>query len=197
MRKSFFPILLIVALAAPPVLCAQASQSAYHWSVPNFALYGGYSYVFRPYDRNSTNVFSGGMQGWDTALTVPLPFVGNWLDAKGDVSGFYRNDFPDFHPRDYFFLFGPQVQVHLGGSTLFADGLVGSSHLNSNAIPDLKSNNTLAVSAGAGIDIGFTRDFAWRLKGDFYNTRYASTNNNVHEIVNSNWRLATGPVLRW
>jgi opacity protein-like surface antigen len=190
-----FSLLLLLALAIPTGLSAQVRADKR--GVPGFELYGGYSYVFRPYDHTQTNPFTGGMNGWDASLKVPLPIFGSWLGAKGEVSGNYRNDGPNFNPNSYFFLLGPQVSVHLGRSTVFIDGLVGSAHLNNSALPNLKSDSTLAVAAGGGIDIGLSRNLAWRLGADYYNTNYQSTDANVHEIINSNARATTGLVLRF
>ena len=188
-------LLLLPALAAPACLSAQTTPV--HEPIPGFELYGGYSYVFRSYNDTLTNPVSGGMNGWDASLKVPLPIFGSWLGIKGDVSGSYRNNSPNFNPRSYFFLLGPQVSIHLGKSTLFAHGLVGSAHLNQDAIPSLKSDNTFAVAVGGGLDVGITRHWAWRITGDFYNTNYQSTDTNIKEIVNSNGRVSTGPVLRF
>jgi len=80
---------------------------------------------------------------------------------------------------------------------VFVHGLVGSAHLNASALPELKSDNTFAVAVGGGIDIGLSRNFAWRVAADYYNTNYQTTNNNVNEIANSNGRISTGPVLRF
>ena len=194
-QKLLFLLLLLPALAAPA--CLSAQPTPFRQPAPNFELYGGYSYVFRPYDHTQTNPFSGGMNGWDASLKVPVPIFGSWLGVKGDVSGSYRNDSPNFNPHSYFFLLGPQVSIHIGKSTLFAHGLVGSAHLNQEAIPSLKSDNTLAVAVGGGLDVGLSRNWAWRVTGDFYNTNYQSTDTNVHEIVNSNGRVSTGLVLRF
>lgn len=192
------PFLLLLAtslLAVPASLSAQIAPV--RDPAPGFELYGGYSYVFRPYDHTNQNPFTGGMQGWDASLRVPAPIFGSWLGIKGDVSGSYRSDQPDFNPHSYFFLLGPQVSIHLGKSTVFADGLVGSAHLNNSALPDLKSDSTFAVAVGGGVDLGLTRALAWRVSLDYYNTNYQSTNNNISEITNSNARISTGPVLRF
>jgi len=194
-QKVLFLLLLISALASPSFVCAQTIPD--HYTPPAFELYGGYSYVFRTYDHTQLNPFTGGMNGWDASLRVPVPIFGSWLGIKGDVSGTYRNDSPNFNPHAYFFLLGPQVSFHMGKSTLFVHGLVGSAHLNQEAIPSLKSDNTLAVAVGGGLDVGLTRHWAWRVTGDFYNTNYQSTDTNVKEIVNSNGRVSTGPVLRF
>jgi hypothetical protein len=75
--------------------------------------------------------------------------------------------------------------------------MVGSAHLSNSALPNLRSDNSFAVAVGAGLDAGFSRWFAWRITGDYYNTRYKATNDNFGEITNSNGRISTGPVIRF
>ncbi len=75
--------------------------------------------------------------------------------------------------------------------------MVGSAHLTSSALPNIKSDNTFAVAVGAGLDIGVSRWLAWRVTGDYYNTHYQATDRNFNEIINSNGRISTGPVLRF
>jgi opacity protein-like surface antigen len=194
-RKFFCLQLLSSALAVPACLHAQSAPQ--HTPVPNFELYGGYSYVFRTTNPTSTTVATDGQYGWDASLKIPL--LGSFLGIKGDVSGGYLDGTsnPDFNPKAYYFLLGPQVGVHLGRSTVFVHGLVGSAHLTQDVIPPLKSNNAFAVAVGGGLDAGFSRNLAWRVTGDFYNTNYKSTSKNVKEILNSNGRIATGPVFRF
>ncbi len=193
-RKLLFPLLLLTTLAVPASLNAQATYSE-HRPVPNLELYGGYSYVFRTYNPNSTSYAVSGRNGWDASLKVPI--LGSFLGIKGDVTGTYLNGEPHFNPKAYFFLLGPQVSFHLGKSTLFAHGMVGSAHVTENALPNLRSDNTFAVAVGAGLDVGISRNLAWRFTGDFYNTHYKATDRNVSEVLNSNGRVSTGPVLRF
>jgi hypothetical protein len=195
MFHKFLFLFLIASVSVPVSLSAQAAPA--HRSAPGFELYGGYSYLLRPYDRTQSNPVSGGMNGWDASLLVPLPVFGSWLGVKGDVSGSYRSDQFNFNPHSYFFLAGPQISLHLGRSTVFVHGMIGSSHLNDGVIPSLKSNSTFAVAAGGGLDIGLSRHLAWRLTGDFYNTNFQSNDIQIHQIVNSNGRVSTGPVLRF
>ena len=195
LQKLFLSFLLISALAAPASLSAQNRIN--EGPPPKFELYGGFSRLLLPYDHTQANPFSGGANGWDASLRIPLPVVGRWLGIKGDVSGDYRNDGPNFNPHSYFFLAGPQLSAHFGRSTLFVHGLVGSAHLNQQVIPSLKSGSTFAMAAGAGLDVGITRALAWRITGDFYNTNFKSSDVTVKGIVNSNGRVSTGPVLRF
>ena len=198
MRLRIFSSAILAALAA--AICvspvsANAQSSAEAGGPPNFDLYGGYSYVFRTYNPTTTSVSTSGMNGWDASAKAPV--LGSFLGIKGDVSGFYRNDSPNFNPHTYFFLIGPQVGVHFGRNTLFAHGMVGSAHLTSSALPNLKSDNTFAAAVGGGLDVGISRNLAWRVTGDYYNTHYTATNQNFNEIINSNGRISTGPVLRF
>ena len=195
-QKLLFLLLFISAFAAPAAISAQM-RTINEAPPGNFELYGGYSYIFLPYDRTNTNPFSGGMNGWDASLRVPVPVVGRWLGIKGDVSGNYRNDGPNFNPHSYFFLAGPQLSVHFKRSTLFVHGMVGSSHLDQQVIPSLKSGNTFAMAVGGGVDMGISRALAWRVSGDFYNTHFQSSNATIQGIVNSNGRFTTGLVLRF
>jgi hypothetical protein len=196
-RKLILPLLMFAtALAIPAGLGAQARPDTRHFGgTPNFELYGGYSYVFKTYNPSTFNTSTSGMNGWDASFKVPV--FGSFLGIKGDVSGFYKHDQPNFSPKAYFFLLGPQVSVHLGRSTLFAHGMVGSAHVSNRALPNLRSDNSFAVAVGAGLDAGFSRWFAWRITGDYYNTNYKATDRNFNEIVNSNGRISTGPVIRF
>lgn len=196
-RKLLFSLLLFPVLATSAgIVCAQ-TRPINEGPPPKFELYGGYSDILRPYDHTRSNPFTGAMNGWDASLRVPVPGFGRWLGIKGDVSGNYRNDGPNFNPHSYFFLVGPQLSLHIHRSTLFVHGMVGSSHLNENVIPSLKSGNTFAMAAGGGLDLGITRALAWRVTGDFYNTNFQSSDATVKGIVNSNGRVSTGLVLRF
>lgn len=195
MLRRFLPLLALGLAAAAPALVAAQSHSDANGRVPNVDLYAGYSYVFNTYNPTSTSYSVSGMNGWDASLKIPL--LGQFLGIKGDVSGFYRNDSPQFNPKAYFFLVGPQVGFHMGKSTLFAHGMVGSAHLTSSALPNITSDNSFAVAVGGGLDVGVARWLAWRVTGDFYNTHYKATNQNFNQITNSNGRVSTGPVLRF
>lgn len=197
-RKLSSVILLIASAAMPASIAAQHSVPNYS-PTPNWDLYGGYSFVSSGFGSPPGTLRTHGMSGWDVSLKVPL--FSSWLGIKGDVSGIYNTDnSPDFNPRAYYFLFGPQVSIPLGRSRLFVHGLVGSANLSDNALPSLRSSNDLAVAVGAGFDAGIGRRFAWRFAGDYYNTHWhqtSTTDSTVSEILNSNGRITTGPVIRF
>jgi hypothetical protein len=196
LRKLIRLLMAFAGLFASASLSAQSRQSGYF--TPPFELYGGYSYIFVPYDNTSQTPISGGMNGWDSSLRVPLPFVPQWLGAKGDVSGGYRSDNSlDLNPRAYFFLLGPQITAHIANSTLWVHGLAGSAHLNNSALPSLTNNSTFAMALGGGVDLGLGHRLAWRVSLDYYNTHFHSSDNAVNQIANSNGRVTTGPVFRF
>jgi opacity protein-like surface antigen len=201
MERKLFPLLLLTSALALPAGMRAQNTAPNHEPVPPFEFYGGYSYVFSETHNATTNVITtSGLPGWDASLKVPVPLLPKWIGVKGDVSGSYYNsdnNNPDFNPKSYYFLLGPQVSTHLGRSTVFLHGLVGSAHVSQNALPNLRSSNTFAVAVGAGLDAGFSRHWAWRVTGDYYNTHYHATDQNVREILNSHGRIATGPVLRF
>jgi len=197
-RKILYLTMFASVAAVPTALYAQSHyDTRYGGGTPNFELYGGYSYVFRTFNPTSNSVAFAGRNGWDASLKVPI--FGAGLCIKGDVSGSYLNDHldPNLNVRAITFMLGPQVGVHLGRSTLFAHGMVGSAHLTDKPLPDLRSDTTFAVAVGAGLDLGISRNFAWRITGDYFNTHYHATDQNIREILNSNGRISTGPVLRF
>lgn len=179
------------------MLAQSSPDTHYGGGAPNFELYGGYSYVFRTFNPTSNSTAVTGRNGWDASFKVPV--FGSFLGVKGDVSGSYLNDDldPNLKPKSLIFLLGPQVSVHLGKSSVFAHGMVGSAHLTQKPLPDLRSDNTFAVAVGAGLDLGLSRNLAWRITGDYFNTHYQATDQNIREILNSNGRVSTGPVLRF
>lgn len=198
--KVFSFFLLAAAVCMSVTLNAQVPGL----DTPNYELYGGYSYVFSGNDNFNTNqIVTNGAPGWDTSFKIPI--LGAFLGIKGDVSGTYlKNEQPNFHPQEYFFMAGPQVGIHLGRSTLFAHGMVGSSHLTQQAVPSFNPGTSLAIAAGGGLDAGFSRHWAWRITGDFYNTHFKtpkasslSAKSVVNEVSNSDGRVATGPVFRF
>jgi hypothetical protein len=197
LRKFFFLVAAIAPFCVPATMHPQSRQSGY--GTPPFELYGGYSYIFKPYDSTSQTPIGGGMNGWDSSLRVPLPFMPAWLGVKGDVSGGYRSDGSlDLNPHTYFFLLGPQITAHLGRSTLWVHGLAGSAHLNNAALPSLTSNSTFALALGGGFDYAIARrQLAWRVSLDYYNTHFHSADSAVQQIANSNGRVTTGPVFRF
>ncbi len=199
MFRKIYPLILLTSSLAIPAGIQAQEMKPNHMPTPNFDLYGGYSYVFTEHGAPPGTITTSGSNGWDAALKVPL--FTPWLGIKGDVSGVYNNDnSPNFNSKTIYFLFGPQVSAHFGRTTLFAHGMVGSAHLSDNALPSLRSSNSLATAVGGGLDAGIGRFFAWRVTGDYYNTHFhqtSTTDATVSEILNSKGRISTGPIFRF
>jgi hypothetical protein len=85
------------------------------------------------------------------------------------------------------YLFGPRVGVPLGKFRPFAEFLIGAGQVNVSEGP---SDTSFATAFGGGFDYRILRPFAWRLQGDYVQTRFlGDTQNNV--------RISTGIVFRF
>ncbi len=188
MSRRFLSLLACTILFALPV-CGSAQLNKPKPGVPNFDLYGGYSYVFNSF----YSVNSGGMSGWDAAFKVPV--WRSFFGIKGDVSGYKKTGALDIGTKNMFILVGPQVGMHISTSTVFLHGMVGSAHLTNDATSN--SHNSFALAIGAGLDAGMSRRLAWRVNGDFYNTHFHNSSDNIAEVKNSTGRFSTGPVFRF
>jgi peptidoglycan-associated lipoprotein len=190
-RRSLSFVALTLLIVAPVCTRAQFHPHSKQPGVPNIDLYGGYSYVFNSF----YNVNGGGMSGWDASLKFPI--WRSFLGIKGDVSGFNKKGPLDLNTKNKFFLVGPQVGMHISTSTVFVHGLIGAAHLANTITGSSKSDSSFAVAMGAGLDAGMSRHLAWRVTGDFYNTHFQKSNDNIGEIRNSTGRFSTGPVFRF
>jgi opacity protein-like surface antigen len=86
------------------------------------------------------------------------------------------------------FLFGPRVSFSVGKFRPFAEALFGGAHVDANN--GVGSDNSFATALGGGLDYKIIKPIAWRLQGDYVQTRfYGTTQNNV--------RISTGIVLRF
>jgi hypothetical protein len=189
MRKSLliaFTLLCFTGLAA-----AQIPTSG--------NVFFGYSYVntdLSPAGRNSTN-------GWEASVEGKvLPFIG----IAADLSAYYGSEnvaFPTACPvsipncnativvnvgtAEHNYLFGPRVSISVSKFRPFAEALVGAGHINAHAAG---SDTSFATAIGGGLDYRLFRILAWRLQGDYLQTRFFSrTQNNV--------RISTGIVVRF
>jgi opacity protein-like surface antigen len=86
------------------------------------------------------------------------------------------------------FLFGPRVSVSVSKFRPFAEALFGAAHVNANN--NVGSDTSFATALGGGLDYKLIPLLAWRLQGDYVQTRlFSATQNNV--------RISTGIVLRF
>lgn len=190
---------------APAVffVCVGVSSFVQAQSVPSTEapssrpmLFVGYSYLFRNYVHTQLNPVTGGMNGWDAAVSVPRVFPGR-LGLVGDFSGHFQTS-GYFTPQIFFFAAGPEYSAGLGRSRLYAHGLVGAMAASSDVIAQTSSHNVLVYAAGAGLDHPLSSRLSWRFNFDLFFGGFSSSDTNqISEIVNTNPRVSTGPVIHF
>jgi hypothetical protein len=193
MRPLVLPLLFLSALAG--MVDAQ---------VPSGNVFFGYSYYsadLSPYlnannsSRNNTNGFEASLEGH----IVPL------LGFVADFDGHYgsQNILPPlcpvavptgcgpFNTKTNFtennYLFGPRASFPVGRIRPFAEALFGVARVHGD---EINPDNSFATAFGGGLDYKIIKLIAWRVQGDYVQTRfYGTTQNNV--------RISTGIVLRF
>ena len=182
MHKLLFITLAVVALAG--LANAQIPTSG--------NIFFGYSY----YNTDLSSIDRANTNGWElSGEGKVLPWVGIVADFD---SHYGSQNFTAACPpgicsfnaslTERNFLFGPRVSVSVGKIRPFAEALFGGAHVNvSNGGA---TDTSFATALGGGIDYKIIRPVAWRLQGDYVQTRFfGATQNNI--------RLSTGIVLRF
>jgi opacity protein-like surface antigen len=161
--------------------------------VPSGNVFVGYSY----YNAGLSSLGRSNLNGWNGSVEGKLI---PWVGIVADVSGHYGSESIPFrcagpglcssvsiniHELD--FLVGPRVSVSVGKIRPFAEALFGGGHISTNGAG---SDTSFATALGGGIDYHLIPLVAWRLEGDYVQTRFFSTTQN-------NVRLSTGIVLRF
>ncbi|MHB8214930.1 MAG: hypothetical protein ACYDDS_02515 [Candidatus Sulfotelmatobacter sp.] len=154
-------------------------------------VYVGYSYYNADLSggRSSFNGWTGAVEG----KIVPfIGIVGEYTDTYGSEN-LQLLACPAPCPttnvslHEQTFLFGPRVSMSVGKIRPFAEVLIGGAHLSAN--DGVGSDTSFATAIGGGIDYKIIRPVAWRLQGDYVQTRFSGTQNNV--------RISTGIVFRF
>ncbi len=154
----------------------------------------GYSY----YNTDLSSVDRANTNGWEASVEGKII---PWVGIVGDFDAHYGSqNFPGVCPTsvpgctfnasftENNFLFGPRVSVSVGKLRPFAEALFGGAHVSlSNGGG---SDTSFATALGGGVDYKIIRPVAWRLQGDYVETRFFGTTQN-------NIRLSTGIVLRF
>jgi hypothetical protein len=156
-------------------------------------VYFGYSY----YNADLSSLGRSNLNGWTGSLEGKvLPFVG----LVADFSGAYGSeDVPILCPgppcpsvsitaHEQNFLFGPRVSASVGKIRPFAEALFGAGHVSVSG--GAATDTSFATALGGGIDYKIIRPVAWRVEGDYVQTRFFGTTQN-------NVRITTGIVLRF
>lgn len=159
--------------------------------IPKGSVFLGYSYSSA--DLNSGN--RSNLNGWEGSLEGKvLPFVG----IVADLSGHYgTNNFPSsngtiyqVNGHEYNFLFGPRVSVPVGKLRPFVHALFGAGHVGVNGQGYSASDLSFATALGGGADYKLIPGLAWRLQGDYLQTRFFGNRQD-------NARISTGIVFNF
>jgi opacity protein-like surface antigen len=143
----------------------------------------GYSYYntdLSSIDRANTNGWEADVDSHYGSQNFPAPC------PQGPSGG---SGCPTFNAgvTEHNFLFGPRVSFSVGKFRPFAEALFGGAHVNANAAG---SDTSFATALGGGLDYKIIKPLAWRLQGDYVQTRFFGTTQN-------NVRLSTGIVFRF
>lgn len=195
--KSAFNLLLLIIVCAP-ALIAQVTPGAGGKAKEHGdqQIYAGYSYLSN--DFRGSYFGNGGMNGWEAAYAAPLT---KSLDFKVSSFGYSKNvSYATQTP--IFFVFGMQYTKKIKKESIFADGLVGLVHINSdwfygNGQGSGAPNNSFAAVAGGGIDTPISKQFAWRAEGSMVHSNIGVGDDQIHGLANFFFRASTGLVFRF
>lgn len=179
--------ILIAVLAVAGLAGAQVPTSG-----NVFFGYSFYNTDLSSIDRANTNGFEASLEG------RVLPFVGMVVDFDSHYGSqnFVFCPVPPGPPcsalnasiTERNILFGPRVSVSVGKFRPFAEALFGAAHVDANN--GVGSDTSFATALGGGLDYKIIKPVAWRIQGDYVQTRFFGTTQN-------NVRLSTGIVLRF
>jgi len=185
----------IVAVFAIVLMFAALAAAQVPTSGNVFFGYSYYSTNLSSSDRVNTNGWEGSLEG------KVAPFLGIVADFDGHY-GSQTVPVPVQPPctlppcpiintngnfSEYNVVFGPRFSFSVRKFRPFAELEFGVGHINANAAG---SGTSFATVFGGGLDYRLMRIVAWRLQGDYVQTRFfGSTQNNA--------RVSTGIVLRF
>ncbi len=165
--------------------------------IPSGNVFFGYSYS----NVDLASLGRAGTNGWEaTAEGKVLPLLGIVADFSSHYGTKDTTVFPPnpLCPRvceplvvpesltEHNYLFGPRLGVPIGKFRPFAEALFGISQVHIGG----GSDTSFATALGGGLDYRLIHFLAWRVQGDYVQSRFFSnTQNNV--------RISTGIVLRF
>ena len=160
-------------------------------------VFAGYSYYNTNLgaQRQSLNGWEGSVEG----KLFPVPFLGVVADFSANYGsakfvnpaatcaiGVVCSPLAASTHVDNF-LVGTRVSASVASYRLFAEGVFGFAHVNTNGFG---SNSSFASGVGGGLDYKLFRLLAWRLQGDYIHTT-------LFNLPQNNLRLSTGIVVHF
>jgi opacity protein-like surface antigen len=167
------------------LLCSLSSRGQVGL-LPKVSVFGGYSYA----NADFTGVDRFSMNGWEASASLRgNPFLG----FKADFSGHYGTQNvlgTNVNSHVYTYLFGPQISAPLPKITPFAHALFGAAQIKASALGGSATDTSFGMALGGGLDYHFAPFLAWRVQGDYLQTRFFNDKQN-------NARFSTGLVLNF
>jgi len=161
-------------------------------------IYLGYSFENTDWSGLNSSLGRPNLHGWEGSLEGKVfPHIGIVTDFSQHFGSerFTANSLVgpqsvNVTGHGFEILFGPRLSIPVGNLTPFAEALFGVGHItNGGTLPSI-SNTSFATSLGGGLDFKIVRPIAWRVAGNYLQTRFYSTTQNA-------LRLSTGVVLRF
>jgi len=167
---------------------------------PHWELFLGYSFLN---SRFGPGIDSKDANGGSASLEYNF---NHWFGLVGDLGGydFGKITDPTLPPvvitgaHHISYLFGPRLNYRFGYKeqhTVFGQFLVGGIHGNTEFANPSATENAFAAAMGGGLDVGFTKHFAWRVA----QVEYLLTNFDYHNTYSpqNNFRFSSGALFRW
>lgn len=192
----FCVMTLLAAVAAASAVSATAQVPSNKRITQQASLFFGYSYLVQDYRHTQENPVSGGMNGWEAAVTAPRLFSSH-LGLAVDFSGHYAGG-GFFTPQIYSISAGPQYSVPMGKSTVYVHGLFGGLFASSDVIAQTSSPAVFLFTAGGGLDHPIGSRLDWRVNADYLHGGFSTNDyNQISQIVKNNVSISTGPVFHF
>ncbi|HUK53810.1 MAG TPA: outer membrane beta-barrel protein [Candidatus Binatia bacterium] len=160
---------------------------------PHWEWFMGYSYLN---GRVGSGIKSYNGNGGSTSLEYNL---NHWIGLVADLGGYETGKIGDVgvNVTQFTYLFGPRLNYRFGDNerhTLFGQVLLGGDHTSASFAGLSGSDNTFAMSAGGGLDLGLTKHLALRLaQVEYLMSRFDLPGYHTQNDM----RFSTGLVLRW
>lgn len=162
-------------------------------------IYLGYSFQNTDWTGLNSSLSRPNLHGWEGSLEGKIfPHFGIVTDFS---QHFGSQSFTELTPgggpttvnvtgHGFEILFGPRLSIPIGNISPFAEAMFGVAHITNGGDLPSTSNTSFATALGGGLDFKIIRPIAWRVEGDYLQTRFYSTTQNA-------LRLSTGVVLRF